>query len=175
MGTPPVPAMTVVNRLKPEDCPLLPPDKVDGLCCLFNKRVELLQVFREAFGPEFFEDETLAGQIRKLNGIRLELMRERYSIGFVGTTQVGKSTAINRVLEASRDQDGTLCVEGAGGNTTSTMCRIRHGSRSLHLVYMTEEQYQQKLKFLCDQCQLELSSTENIGRTTGFARLRRFW
>lgn len=72
------------------------------------------------------------------------LQRSTYRVGFLGTSQAGKSTIFNRVLKES------IAVSGGGRATTALPSRLRRGQdRRCILAYMTGEQYRDRLRKLC--------------------------
>lgn len=78
-----------------------------------------------------------------LEDIAKKLQRKRFSVGFLGTSQAGKSTTLNNYI----DQRGLL-PEGEGRSCTSIRVRLfattqQEGYR-VRFVYLTKEAYQER-------------------------------
>lgn len=166
------PQVEEIQPITLEECPLLKvgPESLNGeggrdqqavadLITAFNRAVDQLRLFRRAFGHDLDQDERLVELRQKLWAIRKELTKQHYSIGFIGPTQNGKSTALNYVLDATNPTDQP-CREGNADNTTSTMSRIRFGPRGVRLFYMTPQQFAKKREALCLACGLNPESSD---------------
>ncbi len=139
----------VVATLTLGDCPLLEDSPENrALIDAFNQAVAQFAIFPRAFGEDLAQDPTLVELSEKLRKIGQDLTKQHYSIGFIGPTQNGKSTALNYVLDVTQPRDQP-CREGGGDNTTSTMSRIRQGQRGVKLIYMNQAQFENKRKALC--------------------------
>lgn len=136
-----------VSSLTLEQCPLLPPD-ARSLVDDFN-RVAALR--RELAGRYPAIRADLDKQAEGMLDLRERLTRAQYRVGFLGTTQVGKSTTFNHILRVSEEDAPAL--SGKGDATTSAVSRLRRsadGRCSLLLRYLTQDQYKAKRHALCD-------------------------
>ncbi len=95
-------------------------------------------------------DRTSDGTVQSLDDVlsrvRSTLQRECYRIGFVGPFQVGKTSAVNRVLTVK------LLAEGGDGACTSiaTVVQLQESPSALpefSVRYFTKEQLQQRFAF----------------------------
>ncbi len=79
------------------------------------------------------------------------LRRTRYRVGFLGRSQVGKSTTFNNVLGVRKEESPSK--EGRGEPTTSAVTRLFRVSPgqppSCHLLFMTQVQFQERRVDLC--------------------------
>lgn len=154
-----------MTELTIEDCPLLEASQSGGLLAAFNKAVRQVALFTEHFGSALDDDDCLIELKDQLDRVRRNLTKSRYSIGFIGPTQSGKSTTVNYVLDVT-EPEHQPCKEGSGDNTTSTVSRLLKGERSLELRYMTQEQFSAKREQLCTSSGLapETSDADLLAR-----------
>ena len=78
--------------------------------------------------------------------VRGQLTRPRYRVGFLGTSQAGKSTTFNNVLQEE------IAQSGIGEATTSVITRFRRidgKTNKFTLHYLAQEQYQDRRERLC--------------------------
>lgn len=142
-----------------EACRLLQDDK---LVDRFNAVAEILS---EASGklPRFAEREVVAGVKLDLAALADTMTRKRFSIGFIGPSQAGKSTTVGNLLSVSKDE--CPAPQGSGGPTTSVPTRLvpcaepaaqcQPGERHLiELQYMTKGQFRDRVRDLCRICKL---------------------
>jgi len=142
-----------------EACQLLQDDK---LVDRFNAVAEILS---EASGklPRFAEREVVAGVKLGLAALADTMTRKRFSIGFIGPSQAGKSTTVGNLLSVSKDE--CPAPQGSGGPTTSVPTRLvpcaepaaqcQPGERHLiELQYMTKGQFRDRVRDLCRICKL---------------------
>jgi Mor family transcriptional regulator len=141
--------MSVPAELKAAECPLLrdaPGLKAGDLIGQFNT---LIGQIREVAGGQFsylLNRPDVQSIVSDADRVRGQLTRPRYRVGFLGTSQAGKSTTFNNVLQEE------IAQSGIGEATTSIITRFRRiegrGNKfSLH--YLTQEQYQERRERLC--------------------------
>jgi len=144
-------AMTAPNLLPltAADCPLLrdtPTLKVSELTEQFNELVKQVQDLAGSDFAYLLNRADIQGVIDDIQRVRGQLTRPRYRVGFLGTSQAGKSTTFNNVLQE------TIAQSGIGDATTSVITRFRRidGDRNrFTLRYMTEDQYKDRREKLC--------------------------
>lgn len=154
-------------RLEHSDCKLL---QDDALVDTFNK---VDQVFNAALDglPRFAQRET-AGKVKaELSRLAKVMVKPRFTIGFIGPSQAGKSTTVGNLLAVSKDE--SPAPQGTGGPTTSVPTRLiprreplpscppgeRHG---IKLKFLTKKEFQKRVTEICQI--LELSYDDNIRR-----------
>src|SRR5262245_13994109 len=141
--------MSVPAELKSTECPLLrdaPGLKAGDLIEQFNA---LVKQIREVEGGQYsylLNRPDVQSIVADADRVRGQLTRPRYRVGFLGTSQAGKSTTFNNVLQEE------IAQSGIGEATTSIITRFRRiegkGNKfSLH--YLTQEQYQERRERLC--------------------------
>lgn len=141
--------MPALTELTAAECPLLrntPALKSADLVEQFN---QLVRQFRDLESGEFAyllnrEDvQAIANDVQRVRG---RLMRPSYRVGFLGTSQAGKSTTLNLVLQEE------LVQGGIGDATTSLITRISRtnaGQNQFTLRYMTQDEYLDRREKLC--------------------------
>ncbi len=139
----PLPSFAAID---PKDCPLLADDPAGAgeLLGMANDCGRLLAEL--AAGPARAVLDQDAGRklVVRYAKVRDLLTRATYRVGFLGTSQAGKSTIFNRVLK------GSVAVSGGGKATTSLPSRLRKGpAERCDLFYMTLAQYKDRLRKLC--------------------------
>jgi hypothetical protein len=131
------------------DCPLLrdtPTLKVSELTEQFNELVKQVQDLSTSDFSYLLNRQDILGVIDDIQRVRGQLTRPRYRVGFLGTSQAGKSTTFNNVLQE------VIAQSGIGDATTSVITRFRRidGEKNrFTLRYMTEEQYRERREKLC--------------------------
>lgn len=143
-----------------EKCPLLPENS--PLISDFNSLVDdLNRVKREL--PAAVEH--LKKFQLDLIGVRQRLTRTHYKLGLLGTTQDGKSTALNLILGFDAKHPDAPAKSGVGNATTANVSRVRksaRGDKKLKVRYLDQQQYEAKRKSLSDNIPLNLNNTNEI-------------
>ena len=154
-------------RLEYSDCKLL---QDNTLVDRFN-RVD--EVFSEALEnlPRFGQRDTVKKVKAELSRLAEVMVRPRFTIGFIGPSQAGKSTTVGNLLAVSKDE--SPAPQGTGGPTTSVPTRLiprrephascppgeRHG---IELQFLTKKQFQERVADIC--AILKLAYDENPRR-----------
>ena len=140
--------------LSSDDCPLVP----ERIVQLFNRLDESVAKVRGTL-PRLWDklaapDGTTslgASLLPRFDALGNTLQLSRYRVGFVGRSQVGKSTTFNHVLGVSKADSPSK--EGRGEPTTSAVTRLSclppTATPSCDLVYMTRHEFQQRRNDLC--------------------------
>src|SRR6516162_1964164 len=114
--------MPELTELTGAECPLLrdaPALKAADLIGSFN---QLVKQFRDLGQGEFAyllnrdDFRAIADDVLRVRG---QLTRPRYRVGFLGTSQAGKSTTFNNVLQE------VIAQSGIGDATTSIITRTQ--------------------------------------------------
>ena len=108
--------MSVPTELTAAECPLLrdaPAIKVADLVEAFNQLVRQIGTLGQGQFAYLLNRQDVQGIIDDLQRVRDLLTRPRYRVGFLGTSQAGKSTTFNNVLQE------VLAQSGIGDATTS--------------------------------------------------------
>ncbi len=138
------------DDLREIDCPLLTrhPSGAD-LVRAYNAVAGQLRATRadaevgQIVGTAVFEEAVL----KPLAKVRGEMARPRYTVGFIGLSQAGKSTTVNNLLG-----DAEVCKSGAGAATSSQPARLlRAPARSLDVAYLTTANYEARRLRLCKE------------------------
>lgn len=166
-----------LTDLTPDDCPLLVGEPAAAeLIGQYNDLAGRLRALRDA-DPEFFASRDVQVVVDKLLGVKRDeqvtvdssgkliggtpklplramFTRPRYSVGFLGLSNAGKSTTLNRVLGYTEKHPDEEKPAHEGGNfrpTTSLATRIHAPLRNetvtkprFILRYMTRPEYQVK-------------------------------
>jgi hypothetical protein len=156
-----------MTRLDYSDCKLL---QDDALVDRFNK---VDQVFAEALDvlPRFGQREAVGKIKAELSRLAAVMVRPRFTIGFIGPSQAGKSTTVGNLLAVSKDE--SPAPQGTGGPTTSVPtrlipCREPHAScaagerHGIELKFLTRKQFQERVSDICSI--LKLTYDENVRR-----------
>lgn len=139
-------------ELTAADCPLLrdaPALKAADLIGAFNALVRQLGDLGKGSFAYLLNRQDIQGIIDDVQRVRGQLTRPRYRVGFLGTSQAGKSTTFNNVLQE------VLAQSGIGDATTSLITRTWRiagtptGPRTFRLRFMTESQYRDRRDRLC--------------------------
>jgi hypothetical protein len=149
------------DDLTAADCPLLARQGADGARLLdeYNAAAAQLRALRtdpEAGGlVESAEFQRATADL--LAKVRRAIKRPRYSVGFIGLSQAGKSTTVNNLLG-----DADVCKSGAGVATSSQPARLtRAPARSLDVAYLTTAEYEARRLELCKQIDLPSPGTDD--------------
>lgn len=149
-----------MSQLNHESCRLL---QADELVDRFNAVDRILEEAVQKL-PRFAEREVIAKVKANLGELAESMMRKRFSIGFIGPSQAGKSTTVGNLLSVSKDE--CPAPQGSGGPTTSVPTRLvpvaepdprcKSGERHLiELQYMTRAQFRDRIRDICRLCKLE--------------------
>lgn len=131
------------------DCPLLrdtPTLKVSELTEQFNELVAQVQELGAGDFSYLLNRADVQGVLEDIQRVRGQLTRPRYRVGFLGTSQAGKSTTFNNVLQE------VIAQSGIGDATTSVITRFRRidgNNNRFTLRFMTEDQYKERREKLC--------------------------
>ncbi len=154
-----------------EDCPLMTSELVDEFQRL-DKKFRIVQDrlprLWEALCEEERTERDRAREFAKsgkdlpkveslcwrLKRLRDELTIKTYRVGFLGRSQVGKSSTVNNVLNVRRDDDpGPPTTPGSGAPATSCITRVLPLAPQQHatcqLLYMTDLEYTSRRGALC--------------------------
>jgi hypothetical protein len=141
-----------VEELQLTACPLLRPD--DGtLVTAYNQIFKLAQRLDRDYPG--LRTRRLDPEFKRLERIRDRLTREHYRIGFLGTTQAGKSTTFNNVLQVIPEESPAR--PGSSEATTSSVTRLRRLDQPPHtlaLTYLTPQEYRDKRQLICDAVEI---------------------
>jgi hypothetical protein len=160
--------MTVPAELKLADCPLLrdtPSLKAGELVEQYN---QLARQFAELAAGQFsylLNRPDLQGIVDDLGRVREQLIRPRYRVGFLGTSQAGKSTTFNNVLQEE------IAQGGIGDATTSTITRFRRidgSSNKFTLRYLTQDQYVERRDKLCKALHVQNANAKTNAEILAF-------
>lgn len=157
-----------------DQCRFMRPEHVDR----YNRFVALLDRCREP----------LAGQSQTANVVALEerlrklvprMTRNRFRIGFIGPSQVGKSFTVSNFLGVPREQSPT--PEGKGEAMTSAPTRIRRSGGiqegapgAIQLHYMLKDEFRARVANICshpDMVYLEITPHHDPSRTLEAVKL----
>ena len=132
---------------------------------LVDRFNEIGRILEEASAklPRFAERELIARVRQDMAALAETMTRKRFSIGFIGPSQAGKSTTVGNLLSVSKDE--CPAPQGSGGPTTSVPTRLvpvpephsqcKPGERHLiELQYMTKSQFRDRVKDICRLCKL---------------------
>jgi len=155
----------VLTPLRPDECRLMPRELVEQ----FNTLAGALRTVQASIPRLARLVEELLGEMAF---VRRRLQRDRYQIGFLGRTGVGKSTTFDCILNVVEDVLRRPSDLGHGESTTSVITRLcAHpdgdlGRDEMELRYITEERYRFKCDKVCEAVGLEpgLSDEEVLRR-----------
>jgi hypothetical protein len=147
-------------QLSHESCRLL---QSDELVDRFNVVDRTLEEAMQSL-PRFAEREVVVRAQHHLQQLAETMTRKRFSIGFIGPSQAGKSTTVGNLLAVSKDE--CPAPQGSGGPTTSVPTRLipiaspdqrcRPGERHLiELQYMTRTQFRDRIRDICRLCKID--------------------
>lgn len=162
-----------MTKLDYNDCNLL---QDDHLVDRFNK---IDQIFSDAVAtlPRFSHRDVVGRVKNELSRLAAVMVRPRFTIGFIGPSQAGKSTTVGNLLAVSKDE--SPAPQGTGGPTTSVPTRLiprreplpscpegeRHG---IELKFLTQKQFQDRVSDICSI--LKLTYDEDTRRLLEAAR-----
>lgn len=141
-------------QLTHEQCGIL---KDNSLVDRFNKVDEILSEAAAA-APMFVQREAVAKVQADLAKLAERMTRKRFSIGFIGPSQAGKSTTVGNLLSVSKDE--CPAPQGTGGPTTSVPTRLipcpepssrcKPGERhAIRLRFMTKQEFRDRVADIC--------------------------
>ena len=147
-------------QLSSESCRLL---QAEELVDRFNAVDQILEEAVQKL-PRFAERDVIAKVKAKLGELAETMTRRRFSIGFIGPSQAGKSTTVGNLLSVSKDE--CPAPQGSGGPTTSVPTRLvpvagpdsrcKPGERHLiELQFMTKAQFRDRIRDICRLCKLD--------------------
>lgn len=141
--------MSVPAELKLTDCPLLRDAAGVKAADLIDQYQAILQQVRDLGTGSFaylLNRPDVQAIVDDLTRVRGQLTRPRYRVGFLGTSQAGKSTTFNNVLQEE------IAQSGIGDATTSLITRFRRldvKSNKFTLRFLTQDQYLARRDKLC--------------------------
>jgi hypothetical protein len=145
-----------------DECVLIPEARRKGLVDQFNQISESLETLRKATkGVENFTEDIHDFETR-LENIRVKITRKYYRVGFLGTTQAGKSTTFNNILNVKRPD--APAQPGAGYATTAAPSRLRRcepNQQGLVLNFMSSDDYDRRKRRLTEHLRMGVLLTEN--------------
>ncbi|MFO0957180.1 MAG: hypothetical protein U0800_06895 [Isosphaeraceae bacterium] len=103
--------------------------------------------------PQLWDRKDMAGLRDRLDALKAQIERPRYYVGFLGRSQVGKSSTLNSILNAKSGEGPS--TGGGGAPMTSNVTRLggsspaRQPGHTVQLRYMTREQYARRRQDLC--------------------------
>ena len=148
------------DDLRPDECPLLTrhPSGAD-LVRAFNEVAVDLRAARAdpEVGPLVGSPDFARAVSDPLRRVRRDMARPRYTVGFIGLSQAGKSTTVNNLLG-----DPDVCKSGSGVATSSQPARLlRAPARGLDVVYLTAAEYAARRLKLCQEIDLVNPGTDD--------------
>src|SRR6266568_1970209 len=141
--------MSLPSELKLTDCPLLRDAgalKAADLVAQYNALAGQLAQLAGGKFAYLLNRPDLQGILDDAQRVREQLTRPRYRVGFLGTSQAGKSTTFNNVLQEE------IAQGGIGDATTSTITRFRRvdgGTNRFAIRFLTQDQYAERRDKLC--------------------------
>jgi hypothetical protein len=140
----------VPPQLDPADCPLL---RESGLVERYNAVRNLLE---QAAGelPRFAQREAVLEAREELAKLAGKLAKQRFFIGFIGPSQVGKSATVCNLLAV--DEENAPTPQGSGGPTTSVPTRTvpippaEGATNTVTLHYFSKVEFLERIRDICD-------------------------
>ena len=133
--------------LRDDECPLLTRHASGAdLIRSFNEVAAQLRATQAdpEVGQVVRTPEFAKAVLSPLGRVRQDMARPRYTVGFIGLSQAGKSTTVNNLL------GDEVCSMGKGVACSSQPARvIRAAERSLDVVYLTAAEYEARRRELC--------------------------
>jgi hypothetical protein len=143
------------------DCPLLPENRKSGLIDAVNDVSSKLEELKtNANGMESFIEE-IKEYDERLGIIKTKITRKFYRVGFLGTTQAGKSTTFNNILNVSKAN--APAKSGVGDATTAAPSRLRRCNPDqigLYVNFMNASDFEIRKKRLVKHLNLSEILTE---------------
>ena len=141
-------------QLTHEQCRIL---KDNALVDRFNKVDEILAEAATA-APVFVQREAVVKIQADLAKLAERMTRKRFSIGFIGPSQTGKSATVGNLLSVSKEECPT--PQGTGGPTTSVPTRLipslepsprcKPGERhAIRMRFMTKQEFRERVDDIC--------------------------
>jgi len=137
--------------------------RLDSAACKLLKDHRLVERFNAVHAvleeavrelPKFGERQIVTEVVRDLERLGETMQKDRFSIGFIGPSQIGKSMTVSNLL--SVPENDAPSPQGGGGPTTSVPTRLvplppaegaRHG---LTLCYFSKEEFRRRVRDICD-------------------------
>src|SRR5260370_5062580 len=144
--------MLELTELKAAECPLLrdgPTMKAADLIAFYNQLVKQVRDLGQGEFAYLLNREEFRAIGDDVLRVRGQLTRPRYRVGFLGTSQAGKSTTFNNVLQE------IIAQSGIGDATTSIITRTlrvpgkANSPRRFTLRFLTQTQYMERPERLC--------------------------
>lgn len=160
--------MALPAELSVNDCPLLRDTgaiKAADLVEQFNGVVRQLTELSAGQFAYLLNRPDVEGIIDDLKRVRDQLTRPRYRVGFLGTSQAGKSTTFNNVLREE------IAQGGIGDATTSVITRFRRidgMENRFTLRYLTQEVYADRREKLCKAIHILNASAKSNAEIISF-------
>jgi len=138
-----------VPRLDSAACKLL---KNERLVERFNAIDRVLEEAMKEL-PRFGERQIVTEVGRDLDRLAETMQKDRFSIGFIGPSQVGKSMTVSNLLSV-RERDAPS-PQGGGGPTTSVPTRLvprppaEGVTNGLTLCYFSKEEFRRRVHDIC--------------------------
>lgn len=146
---------TAVHHLDPGKCRLL---RNDRLVERFNAVNSILdEAIRDL--PRFGERQVVADVGSDLSKVATAMSRQRFSIGFIGPSQVGKSMTVSNLL--SVPEKDAPSPQGGGGPTTSVPTRLipqpraAGGTTGMTLCYFSRQEFRARVRDICDLVRIQ--------------------
>lgn len=137
-------------RLDPAACKLL---KDERLVERFNAVHAVLEEAVKEL-PRFGERQIVTDVGRDLDRLAETMQKDRFAIGFIGPSQVGKSMTVSNLL--SVPEKDAPSPQGGGGPTTSVPTRLvprppaDGATNGLTLCYFSKEEFRRRVCDICD-------------------------
>jgi GTP-binding protein EngB required for normal cell division len=144
-----------VPPLDPATCVLL---RDDRLVERFNSVNAILdEAAREL--PRFGERQVVADVRAQLAQLADTMTRERFAIGFIGPSQVGKSMTVSNLLSVA--EADAPSPQGGSGPTTSVPTRLvpippsAGAANGITLRYFSTQEFRERIRDLCDLVKIQ--------------------
>lgn len=158
-------------RLDPAQCSLL---RDERLVERYNAVHDLLEEAAKQL-PRFGEREVV-GQVRgELARLAVTMTKKRFSIGFIGPSQVGKSATVCNLL--SVDEENAPTPQGSSGPTTSVPTRTvstppaAGAENKIALRYFSKSEFLERVRDICDLVKIRFD--EDLRQVHEAARMKR--
>lgn len=152
--------------LKPDDCRFMRSEHVER----YNRIAAFLEKCREPLSDQGQEESVQVLEAR-MQALADKMSLDRFRIGFIGPSQVGKSFTVANFLGVSRDESPT--PEGKGEAMTSAPTRVRRaapgttGPGRVQLHYMLRDEFRTRVNNICthpDLAYLEITPHHDPAR-----------
>lgn len=158
--------------LDPSRCKLL---RDDRLVDRYNAVHDVLEEAAREL-PRFGERAVVAEARSDLDRLAETMTKERFQIGFIGPSQIGKSATVRNLLRVSSEDAPT--PEGSGGPTTSVPTRTiprPPGSTTQHKVwlhYYSKAEFTKRVADICDLVKIRFDEDLRQVREAAAAKQR---